>query len=237
MNSVPLVQQPLCRAMSTLVLLVLLFSGCRSLHLPPGVQRENGTWKNSFPDTLSAETRYALLTWYLDSQNKESLDPGLLAYIHELQTQATDKSNRTLAEKLAAQAGPLVRLDASGGLRIDPTLFADNTDWAGMADMLGKLRDALKSPLSAAPSDVEIDLLFGSGSESDAKEFRAWVSAHPVTIPESGILQRQELLTALDQIQDVLALKRRLLDSKAEVNALLESGFGGKALNLLDETF
>jgi hypothetical protein len=220
--------------MSTLVLLVLLFSGCRSLHLPPGVQRENGTWKNSFPDTLSAETRYALLTWYLDSQNRESLDPSLLAYIHELQTQAADKSNRTLAEKLAAQTGPLVRLDASGGLRIDPTLFADNTDWNSMSDMLGKLRDALKTPLSAAPSDAEIDLLFGN--ESDARAFRSWLSAHPVMIPETGVLQRQELLTSLDQIQDVLALKRRLLDSKAEVNALLESGFGGKALNLLDET-
>ena len=236
MISLSLVQQPLRRTLSFLALVVLLFSGCRSLQLPPGVQRENGTWKNSFPDTLSAETRYALLTWYLDSQNQESLDPGLLDFIHEQQTQAADISNRTLAKTLAAQAGALVRLDASGGLRVDPTIFAGNTDWNSMADMLGKLREALKTPLSASPSDAGIDLLFASANDPDAAAFRAWVSAHPVTIPESGVLQRQELLTALDQIQDVLALKRRLLDSKAEANALLESGFGGKALNLLDET-
>ncbi len=236
MISVLYMEQPIRRTLRILALAVLLFSGCRSLQLPPGIQKENGTYKASYPDALSAETRYALLAWYLDAQNAESLDPGLLAYLREQQTQTAEKSNRALAEKLAAKTSTLIRLDASGGLRFDPTIFAQNTDWINLFSMLGKLREALKTPLSAAPSAAELALLFGSASKPDAEAFRSWVSAHPVIIPESNVLQRQKLLTALDHIQDVIALKRRLLDSKAEANALMESGFGGKALNLLDET-
>ncbi|MFA6930583.1 MAG: hypothetical protein WCT05_09660 [Lentisphaeria bacterium] len=235
MISVRLLHQPLRNILILISMGMLLLSGCRSLQLPPGIQKENGSFKSTFPNEASTEAKYAVLTWFLNTRDADSLAPGLQTYIRDLQKQAVDSSNQKLAEKLAEQAGALARLDAGGGLRFDPTVFAEDTDWMTVFNKLGFLREALKSPVSANPTETEINQIFASKQKDDAAEFRVWINANPLSIPESGILHRQELLKNLDHIQDVIALKRRLLDSLSEATALLESGNGTKALNLLDE--
>ncbi len=235
MRAVLFLRQSVYLALSIFALGLFLLSGCRSFELPLGVQRENGVYKSTLGENISAETHYAILTWYLSTSDTASIETALLSYIEGQQALAAEKSNQRLAKNLAAQAAPLLRLDAGGGLRTDPTVFVDSSDWNSIFSTLEKLREALKSPSVANPSDMELDLLFTPAQKADREQFRAWLEANPTIIPESAFLRRQELLTSLDQIQDIVALKRRLLDSKAEANALLQSGFGDKALNLLDE--
>ncbi len=215
---------------------LLLSAGCSSPSLPPGLHKDNGGYSASFAEELSAETKYAYLSWQIELRRDSGKDKNLLEYLALLQEQALSESKLQLAEKITAMGGDFTRLDAKGSLRFNPVVFAEKENWQEIFSFLEKLRSALKTPPRILPEDAETDLLFGPGQESVQAEFSAWLAKRSLELPDSPILPRQELLQELDRIQDTVSLKRRLLDSCAEANALLKSGNGLKALNLLDET-
>ena len=216
--------------------LLLLFAGCSGTQLPPGLHKDNNGYRASFDAELSPEAKYAFLSWQLELQQNAGSDRELLAYLAQLQEKELKTGTLRLAEMITKMGGNFTRLDANGGLRFDPAIFAENENWQEVLTLLENLRTALKTPIRAMPNDDEIALLFGAEHESARADFRAWLADRSPELPDNPILPRKKLLQELDQIQDIISLKRRLLDSCAEANALLESGNGLKAVNLLEET-
>jgi hypothetical protein len=216
-----------------LVLMLLLFAGCRNIELPYNFSKINGSYQYSPTEPLPPELQFALLTWYL------AVNPDLPADLHQtvlkVQEECARAVNLRLAEKIVQRATPFARLDAQGGLKFDSTYFADRLDWQDNARLLSEVRDLLSSRKLELSDLGDLGELQKKDHSEQLTAFRSWFIVNSVVMAETAPLNRQELLAMLDKIQDVLTLKRHLLDSLSEAKALLAAGNGLRALDLLDK--
>ncbi|NLF94326.1 MAG: hypothetical protein GX564_10605, partial [Oligosphaeraceae bacterium] len=216
-----------------LVLLLFLLAGCRNIELPYNFSKINGSYQYPASEPLPPELQYSLLAWYLD------LRPDLPSELHQtilrVQEECARAVNLRLAEKIVQRATPFARLDAQGGLKFDSTYFADRLDWQENASLLAAVRDLLSSRKLELSDLGDLGALQKKDLAEQLTAFRSWFIVNSVVMAETAPLNRPELLTTLDKIQDVLTLKRHLLDSLSEAKALVAASNGLRALDLLDK--
>lgn len=217
------------------LLAAAMLAGCLHLPPPPGFVVDKHEVRSVYPSSTSAEARYALLQWYLNRHSGVHLDKSLARRIEVVREEAVAEINRRQAAGLAALSQGLIYADAHGGIRFNPAVLATSTDWKENFQLLQQLRLAFGQDYSMTIPEQECQELFRQFARGDGEPFQQWAAEKQFQLLVPQKFNRQEVLGSLDKIQEVLTLKRRVLNTLLEAKGLQEAGNTLQALNLLDE--
>lgn len=221
-----------------LLAVAVVLASCQSLTAPPGfASAGSGTaGRIEFPDGVSLEAQYSLLTWYQEEHGTVAKRQAVTAYgvaLNARNERAALLRGNAVHSLTSCYPG-FAYIPEQGGIAFQYEMLGKRTDFAEMDAMLAACQDALQAPRTVdVPQEECVAFL---ASYADAKEvdlFRAWASRNAHLVLEVQDVGAQK---ALRLCREALSLKADLLKGISSVQELLqEGGHDSKVLDILDE--
>ncbi|GEM_PF-3754325 len=215
----------LLRSILILVVAVVLAS-CQTLTAPPGFASSgSGTaGRIEFPDGVSLEAQYSLLTWYEEEHgvvaNRQAADVYGVALNARNERGALLRGNG--ARSLVLRFPDFAYIPRQDGIAFYCEKLGKRGDYAEMDAMLAMCQEVLQAPRSVEVPVAECAAFLAS--YADAKEvalFQAWAAQHK-RLELGG--QDAGSLKALRLCREALSLKAELTEGMASARKIFEAG-------------